>query len=165
MNNSILDRGRLQEIARLRLHEERIDEILQRYVAQAAQEFDLPIGLVSIVLDHAQKFSASHGLTGWLQESQGTPVEWSFCANSVATGEPFIVPDAEEHPSTQGNPLVAHDNVKCYAGAPMITKNGYVIGNFCVIGDHSRTFTDAEVYRLQEYAKLVVDHVERLVEA
>jgi hypothetical protein len=64
---------RLEEVRRLRLHEDEVDEILNTYTQKAAEEFNLPIGLVSIVLDDSQYFAGSHGLTDWIKEVNGTP--------------------------------------------------------------------------------------------
>lgn len=161
--NPIKDKNRIEEIARLRLHEDQVDDLLQSYAQKAADEFDLPMGLVSIVLDDAQKFAAAHGLGGWLKEVNGTPLEWSFCANSVDSRRPFIVEDASLHRTVKDNPMVTQDGVKCYAGAPMITHNGYVIGNFCVIGTDKRSFTGAEISKLKKYAAEIVEHLEKRV--
>ena len=159
----VKDLKRIAEIARLRLHEDGVDEILNQYVQQAAAEFQLPIGLVSIVMDDVQKFAASHGLAGWLADTNSTPVEWSFCATSVKTEEPYVIEDASQS-EQKDNPLVAIDNVKCYAGAPLVTKNGAVVGNFCVIGDQSRNFSDEEVARLKEFANMAMERIEARIE-
>ena len=78
-------RERLQEIADLGLTSAETDRILQEVCTQAAKALDLPIGLVTVVLDEAQHFAAQYGLGGWLEEANGTPVEWSFCRFAVAT--------------------------------------------------------------------------------
>ena len=163
LDDPIHNQGRLEEIARLRVHEEEVDELLNEYTSKAAWEFNLPTCLVSVVLDDVQKFVASYGLGGWIKEVQGSPVEWSFCANSVKTKEPFIVEDADKDLLVKNNPLVTEDNIKCYAGVPLITVNGYIIGNFCVIGDTSRDFSEADVNRLREYAVQVMHHLEARV--
>lgn len=159
----LVDENRIKEIARLKLHEEQADEILNEYAKKAAEEFDLPIGLVSIVMDGAQTFAASHGVGGWILGANGTPVEWSFCANSVKSGNPFVVEDADTHEVVKDNPLVTIDNIKCYAGVPMTTKNDQIIGNFCVIGVESRSFTEEEIKRLKEYASQTVERLEARV--
>ncbi len=159
-NTKIKDKGRIEEIARLGLHEDKVDEILNDYVQRASAEFNLPVGLVSIVLDDAQFFAASHGLNAWMQETNGTPVEWSFCATSVETEKPFIVEDAEEHNKVKDNPLVKIDGIRCYAGVPMITSKGYIVGNFCVIGDETRSFSEKEIARLKEYAAEAIAQIE-----
>lgn len=162
-NKKLKDKGRIEEIARLGLHEPKADKILNEYVQKASAEFDLPIGLVSIVLDDAQFFAASHGLEGWIDEANGTPVEWSFCATSVETEKPFIVENADENNQVKDNPLVKIDGIKCYAGVPMITSNGYTVGNFCVIGDKSRSFSEAEINKLKQYAKDAITQIEARV--
>lgn len=162
----IKSRARIMEIARLRLHDDIIDEVLNEYVQKAAKEFDLPISLVSIVLDDAQKFAAAHGLAGWMAETNGTPVEWSFCAHSLGSKAPFIVEDTHLHKVLKDNPLVTIDKIRCYAGVPLISKNNQIVGNFCVIGDESRSFSEAEVNRLKEYATLAMQRIEeRIAEA
>ena len=163
VDDPVKDTDRITEIARLRLHEDQIDEVLDNYVKEVAGEFKLPIGLVSIILDDVQKFVASYGLDGWIAETNGSPVEWSFCANSVRSGNPFIVEDADNHDLVKDNPHVKYDNVKCYAGAPLVTKNGYIVGNLCVVGSEERQFNSTEIERLKHYARLVIEHIESRV--
>ncbi len=158
----ILDPERIEEIARLRLHEDQVDEILNEYVKKAAEEFDLPIGVVSIVLDEVQSFIASHGLEDWVSEVKGTPVEWAFCANSVKTGKEFIVEDSHDSIMKE-SPIVTMEGIRCYAGVPLITDKGKVIGNFCVQGPDTRSFTGEEIERLKEYASMVIKRLEERV--
>ena len=158
----ILDPERIKEIARLRLHEDQVDEILNEYVKKAADEFNLPIGVVSIVLDDIQSFIASHGLEDWVGEVKGTPVEWAFCANSVRSGEEFVVEDSHES-VMKDSPIVTMEGIRCYAGVPLITEKGKVIGNFCVQGPDTRSFTEGEILRLKEYAQLVMNRLEERV--
>jgi len=154
------DTARLEEIAALGLTAPEVDSILQQTVDEAATRLDLPIGLVSIVLDEAQYFLAHRGLSGWLAEARGTPVEWSFCANAVQTGEPFVVEDATTHPLVKDIPLVHLDGVCCYAGIPLVTSRGHTLGTLCVIGTRTRTFTAEDLDTLRELAHRAVEHIE-----
>jgi hypothetical protein len=122
------DRARLEEIAELDLLGPGVDEILQATAEEAAERLRLPMSLVSVVTDQAQFFAAHHGLTGWLREARGTPAEWSFCANAVRSGEPFVVEDARTHPLVRENPLVTEDGIRCYAGIPLVTTRGHALG-------------------------------------
>jgi GAF domain-containing protein len=162
-DSAILDKERLEEIGRLDLDSNEVREILDRYVSKASGEFDLPIGLVSIVLDGAQIFASSKGLQGWIAETNGTPVEWSFCANSVESRKPFVVENATLDDRVKDNPLVAAEGLRCYAGAPMITSRGHVIGNFCVMGPEKRTFSSEEIAKLSDYAKKAILSIEEQV--
>lgn len=152
--------SRLQEIAELGLLSSEIDGALQALCAEAAAEFGLPIGLVSIVLDEAQHFAASHGLGGWLEQTNGTPIEWSFCRYAVASREPFVVEDARVHGLVQDNPLVTIDQVRCYAGIPLISSRGFALGSMCVIGTEERAFSEDDLTRLRRFADRVIARIE-----
>lgn len=160
----VRDPERLKEIARLDLFSDEVSDLLEDMTERAAERFDLPIGLVSLVLDEAQYFAAQHGLDGsWLEEADGSPIEWSFCKYTVEDRAPFVVEDATRNERTKDNPLVSQDNVTCYAGIPMVTSNDFVIGSFCVIGPNKREFTDEELADLREMAEEVVRRIEARV--
>jgi GAF domain-containing protein len=152
--------ARLEEIVELGLLSPEIDAILQETAEEAASRLDLPMGLVTVVLDEAQFFAAHHGLSGWMAESRGTPVEWSFCAHAVAGREPFVVEDATTHPVVRDNPLVMHENLRCYAGIPLVTSRGHAIGTLCVAGTEARTFSAADLDELRGLAKKAVERIE-----
>ena len=154
------DEARLREIVELDLLSPEVDDILQATVVEAARRVDLPQAMVTVVLDQAQFFAAHHGLDGWMVESRGTPVEWSFCAIAVASGEPFVVEDATTHPLTRDNPLVAHEGIRCYAGIPLVSSRGHALGTLCVIGKESRTFSDEELEALHALAERAVRRIE-----
>lgn len=158
----IKDKERIEEIARLRLHEDQVDEILNEYTKKAAEEFNLPIGVVSIVMDDVQKFISAHGLEDWVAQVQGTPVEWAFCANSVKSGKEFVVEDSHDS-IMKDSPITTMEGIRCYAGVPLITKNNQVIGNFCVQGPDTRSFTLEEIDSLKEYASRVMQRLEERV--
>lgn len=154
------DPARLAEIGALGLTGPEVDAVLQETVDEASRALDLPTSLVSIVMGEAQYFAAHHGLTGWMEEARGTPIEWSFCANAVTSGEPFVVEDATTHPLVKDIPLVELDNVRCYAGIPLVTSTGHTLGTLCVIGHAPRSFTEAEMDLLRGLAKKAMERIE-----
>jgi GAF domain-containing protein len=160
MTGILQAQARLQEIRELGLLSSDVDSSLKALCAEAAQEFGLPIGLVSIVLDEAQHFAASHGLGGWLEQSNGTPIEWSFCRYAVASREPFVVEDARVHGLVHENPLVTQDGVRCYAGIPLISSRGFALGSMCVIGTEERSFSEQDLAQLRGFADRVLAHIE-----
>ncbi|HEX6909442.1 MAG TPA: GAF domain-containing protein, partial [Longimicrobium sp.] len=146
----IYDADRLAEIVELDLLDTAVDPILEDVAARAAAGLVLPVSLVSVVLDEALHVAASHGIDGlWLGDTRGHPVEWSFCATSVRTREPFVVENAQTHPYHRTNPLVVQDGVRCYAGVPLISSRGFVLGNLCVVGLEQRSFTEDEMVFLR----------------
>ena len=161
MNDPVRDPDRLQEIVDLDLLSPDVDPILQGLAARAARQLDLPVGMVSVVLDEALQVAGFFGPEGlWLSEVGGHPVEWSFCATSVRTREPLTIEQAAEHPEHRTNPLVVQDGVRCYAGVPLISSRGYVLGNLCVVGMEERTFREDEIAALQDLAREAVRRIE-----
>jgi GAF domain-containing protein len=152
--------SRLAAIAALGLNHPRLDDVLQELVNEAADGLNLPIGLVTVVLDGAQVFAAQRGLAGWVAEAGGTPVEWSFCAHSVDSREAFVVEDATVHPLVRHNPMVTLEGVRCYAGIPLITRDGEVLGNLCVVGTESRTFSEDDLNLLRGLARRAMERIE-----
>ena len=73
-----------------------------------------------------------------------------------------MVPDATKEEKTRDNHIVIEDGIRCYAGAPMITAKGHVLGNFCVLGKAPRDFTQAEVDRLSLLADIAMSRLEDL---
>lgn len=152
---------RLQEIAELDLLSAEVDPILQDVASRAATHLSLPVSLISVVLDEALHVAGSHGLDGlWLGDTRGHPVEWSFCATSVRTREAYVVESATEDAYHSTNPLVVQDGVRCYAGVPLISSRGFVLGNLCVVGLEERTFTEEEVAFLHDMAIMAVARIE-----
>lgn len=154
------ERERLEEIATLRLGAADVCAVLDEVAGEAARRLGLPIGLVSIVLDDAQVFAASHGLAGWLAEAGGTPIEMSFCRHAVDAGAAFVVSDATAHPLVRENPLVTEDGIRCYAGIPLVSRGGHALGTLCVLGTETRVFDDAAMATLRELAAEAVERIE-----
>lgn len=161
VDDPLFDADRLAEIVELELLDTELDPILQDVAARAAEGLGMPVSLVSVVLDEALHVAASHGIDGlWLGDTRGHPVEWSFCATSVRTREPFLVENAETHPYHRTNPLVVQDGVRCYAGVPLISSRGFVLGNLCVVGLEQRTFSEDELVFLRTLAAEAVQRIE-----
>ena len=158
----IYSEQRLQEIADLDLLSSEIDPILQEVAERSATHLGLPVSLISVVLDEALHVAGSHGLQGlWLGETGGHPLEWSFCATSVHTRDAYVIENALDDAKHRTNPLVLQDGVRCYAGVPLISSKGFVLGNLCVVGLEQRTFSADEMRFLREMAALAVSQIEQ----
>lgn len=155
---------RLQAILDLDLLNPKTGELVQDIVREAAQSLALPIALVTMVLDTAQFFTATHGIEGSLGTMGGTPIEWSFCQHVVNKREPFIVEDARAHVLVKDNPLVTACNVCCYLGIPLTTTKGHVVGTLCVLGHEPRAFNDDEMNILKELARITMERFENQIQ-
>src|SRR3954467_6705818 len=95
----------------------------------AAALCEAPICLVSIVGHTTQRFLATQGL-----DVCETPREWSFCAHAMLEADLMVVPDATLDPRFATNPLVTGaPHIRFYAGAPLVTDEGFPLGSLCII--------------------------------
>lgn len=157
----VLDYARLAALAGYQLDSPQQRAELDAVAAGTAADLDMPISLVTVVLDSAQLFLGSSGVTGWLAEAGGMPAEWAFCTNVVASGKPYVVNDAPHDPEHHDNPLVVMDGVTSYAGVPLVGPDGHVLGAHCVISSAPREFGCAEYDRLRDGAASAIAIMER----
>ena len=100
----------------------------------AARVFSVPMALVSLVDRERQWFKSAHGL-----DATETPRNISFCTYAIMKPDPLIVLNATEDERFKDTPLVTGDpNIRFYAGAPLIDREGYRLGTFCVIDTEPR---------------------------
>ncbi len=154
---------RLARIANLGLvHDGPPEESLQRLVEETARTFNVPIALLSIVLGEHQWFKAHVGLGGELLQNRGTPISQAFCRHVVEseTSAPLIVPDATRHPIFADNPLVLSGAVGSYAGAPLLTVAGDVLGTLCIIDSQPLGIDQEQVDILVALARRVAGEIE-----
>ena len=79
----------------------------------------------------------------------------------VRTREPYVVPDTAVDPVQRTDPLVVQDGVRTYAGVPLTTAAGEVLGSVCVLGDTPREYTDQDLAAVRALADGLVDELER----
>lgn len=135
---------------------------LQRLVEETARTFGVPIALLSLVLEDRQWFKAHVGLGGELLQNRGTPIAQAFCRHVVDadTIGPLIVPDATRHPVFADNPLVLSGAVGSYAGAPLLTAHGDVLGTLCIIDTKPLGIDQEQVEILVALARRVAGEIE-----
>ncbi len=160
---SRLEQSRLAAVARLGLLDDAPeDEALQRLVQDTAAAFDVPIALVTLVLQDRQFFKAHTGLSGRLLADRGSVRAESFCRHVVVADhvEALVVPDAAMHPAFAQNPLVLDGTVRSYVGAPLVTSGGEVLGTLCIIDAKPRSIAAAQIEALVATARRVAGELE-----
>jgi hypothetical protein len=126
----------------------------------AAQVLNAPVALVSLVSADEHTFKSCVGLPQDWADRGGLPITHSFCSHTVAAERPLIVGDAREHPLLSASPAIADLDAIAYAGVPLITDEGLVIGTLCVIDKQPRVWTRDQVGLLSDLAATVVDAIQ-----
>ena len=119
----------------------------------AADICGTPIALISLTDSHRQWFKSRMGL-----QAREMPRENSFCAHALKTPHSMmIVPDASsderffDHPSVTGGP-----KIRFYAGAPLLTQDGNMLGALCVVDTVPRKLDVGQLEELQFMAQQVM---------
>lgn len=119
--------------------------------------FNTPIALISLVDKDKVFFKGNVGMPG----VKHTPRHVSLCSFAILSDEPTVFTQPLNEPCLLTNPLV-HGNfgLRFYAGAPLVTTDGYNIGSVCIVDKKSRTFSQAEQDMLVRFSKLVMHEIE-----
>ena len=150
--NALDDADRLEALRRTGLLDSPAEEAFDRLTRLAISILRVPVSLVSIVDRDRQFFKSSGGLPTKVATARQTPLTHSFCQHVVGSGEPLVISDAREHPLVRENLAIGELGVVAYAGFPIATSEGAVIGSLCAIDDKPHEWTESELTVLRELA-------------
>jgi two-component system NtrC family sensor kinase len=132
--------SRLQALRDLELLDTPAEETFDALTRLCCSQLDVPISLVSLVDEHRQWFKSRQGL-----DLAETARSISFCTHVVDLDGPLIVEDAAQDPRFATNPLVlGAPQFRFYAGWPLRTAEGDVLGTFCALDLKPRQFDAKE---------------------
>lgn len=126
-------------------------------VRLASTIFRVPIAHISF-LDASHEFQIANvglGEVGLIDRGE------SLCALAILEPRVLVVEDALREPILKRHPAVHGEfALRFYAGAPIITPDGHIIGTMCLVDKQPRTLTEHEVGILAELAKVAMEQVE-----
>jgi|GEM_PF-3394335 len=129
---------------------------LQDLVNIASSYFSAPMVCISLIDNLNQVLIAKKGIT--LDEMRK---EDTFCHHIINKGTPLIINDPTKDRIFKSNPLVKYyPHIRFYAGAPFISKNGFVLGAFCICDTKFRVFSGKDKQRLVAFSKLATEIIE-----
>lgn len=125
--------------------EERFDRITR----MAHEAFDVPLTFLNLV---HHDLVTTQSTFGWHQGSS-VPASEQFCASTVLTREPMVIPDASLDARFANTAAVAEHGIRFYAGAPLTMVDGTRVGTLCLMDAVPRTFSPDDVALLGELAR------------
>ena len=128
--------------------------------AKVAEAFDVPIALVSLVDAENQFWPGAAGLPKDVDAARKGPRDLSICTHVVAGGQMIVVEDVARDPRFASNPFLLEKGIRFYAGAPLRTASGFVLGSLCVIDSKPRPFPKKEQKLLQVIADELMAQIE-----
>jgi signal transduction histidine kinase len=133
------------------------EEAFDAITSIAAHICGTPIALISLIDKDRQWFKSHHGLT-----VSETPRDFAFCAHAILDPDQlFVVEDAQLDNRFFDNPLSTGDpNVIFYAGAPLISSEGFPLGTLCVIDNKPHTLNSDQRKALADLSNQVIAQME-----
>lgn len=151
------DQERIAVLRRYKILDTPPERAFDNVAQLAARIFHVPIALISLVDTEKVFFKANIGMETVKSSDRGS----SLCSLAILHPEVTIFEDTLKEPCLLANPLVAGDfGLKFYAGAPLITPDGFMIGTFCIKDKKTRSFSKQDEEILKDLAKIVMDEIE-----
>jgi PAS domain S-box-containing protein len=151
------DQLRIEALKRYKILDTPPENAFDNVARLATQIFNVPISLISLVDEEQVYFKANIGMGRAKSTSRGV----SLCSLAVLQTEVTVFENAPDEPCLLTNPNVAGAfGLKFYAGAPLITHDGFMIGTLCIIDQTPRVFSTADREIMQSLAKIVMDEIE-----
>lgn len=143
--------ARLRLLKRLKILDTPAEEIFDRITRVVAEMLQVPIALVSLVDDDRQWFKSRVGM-----DVCETAREAAFCAHALLEDDALVVEDTLEDARFAENPLVlSAPFIRFYAGVPLRSIDGIVLGTLCAIDTRPRTLGPGALRGLHDLARTV----------
>lgn len=148
------EEARLDALYQLKLLDTPASEGFDRITRMASQIFGLPVAAVSLTDRDRQWFKSRVGV-----EHRSIPRDKAPCAQVAETTQPLVIEDFQAD-ACYADSVLGRAGTRFYAGAPLVTSDGYGLGSLCVLGTEPRKATEAELAALVDLAAMVMAQIE-----
>jgi two-component sensor histidine kinase len=165
MDDKVSDSAKLGDPARLRalaqtgLLDTPREESFDRLTRLVSRLLAAPVALVSLVDRDRQFFKSAHGLDEPLASERQTPLSHSFCRHVVTSGAPLVIESAKDNAMVCDNPAVSEFGVAAYAGVPITSSEGHILGSLCALDTKARQWSADDLNNLHDIAKITTSEI------
>ena len=147
--------ARLEALRGCRVLDTPAEELFDQTARLAAYLCGTPIGLIGFIDATRLWFKAR---VGW--DYPEIPRGDSICCRTILQSGLIVISDAAMDEQFFSGPMVTHAGVRFYAGAPLLTKEGYAVGTLCVMDRLPRELPPPHKDALLTLARLVSAQLE-----
>jgi sigma-B regulation protein RsbU (phosphoserine phosphatase) len=162
LNSNVHDSKRLAAVASTRLLDSAPDESFDQLARLAAAVLGVPWVFVTLVDDRRSFWVNAAGVdpdptSGLYGENR---VEESFCQYVIGSGSAVIIGDARLDSRSDQNPSIESIGVAAWAGFPLQSAEGQVVGTFCAVDCVAREWSGEDITLLQALATAATSHLQ-----
>lgn len=155
-NTPVNEDLRLKKLYGYEILDTEYESTFDRLAKLAARTFGTNIAAIGLVDSSRVWFKAAVGL-----EMRQMQRDSSFCTRIVMNGQPLIVPDARLDYRFMHNSMVTKKPfIRFYAGVPLRTSDGFVLGTLCIADSEPRDFVSPDQSQLESLAVTVTMQIE-----
>ena len=134
------------------------DNLYDVYCFLAKEISGCPVSWTGLIDDRNQYCLASSGLPNEL--SKEIPREQTFCQFALHSKKPLIISNMSKDKRFRYHPAVKENLVKFYAGFPIFTNDGYVLGTLCVSDNKVRKLSEKKIQLLIQLSEKLAYQLE-----
>ena len=156
------DEQRVAALRRYQIFNDEREPVFDSICELACNMFNVPIAHISFLNEDSELVKSSVGLGEQLIVVDRS---MSLCAITVLNGASTVIPNALLDERLAGHPYVYGEfGLRAYAGAPILTNDGYIVGTMCLVSREVRDFSRHEVGLLEGLANIVAEQLELRLE-
>lgn len=135
------DPRRLNALSQFQIMDSESEKEFDDIVKLAAEYTECPIAYISFVDDKRSWFKARIGI-----DVNEVSMEHSFCAQYTGVDPYLLINDIDSKSEYKNFPILKqYPDLKFYAGIPIITVDGYMLGFLSVMDNKSREISDVQL--------------------
>jgi GAF domain-containing protein len=146
---------RLQAVEKFKQLDLQLDSELQDLITMASEICDTPIALITLLDEDTQWIKVKKGM-----DAESTPRESSFCTHTIQQENVFMITDTHTDMRLANHPGINSSKLRFYAGAPLITRDGLILGTLCVADNKPHILDKHQMLMLKMLSKQAINIME-----
>jgi len=162
VRSGVSDPHRVAAVGATGLLDSAPDESFDQLARLAAAVLGVPWVFLTLVDEHRSFWVSAAGVDAESDSGRygENAVGDSFCQYVIAADGPVVIADARLDPRSTRNPSIESMGVVTWAGFPLRSADGYVVGTFCAVDRVAREWSGEDITLLNALASAATSHLQ-----
>ena len=162
VRSGVSDPHRVAAVGATGLLDSAPDESFDQLARLAAAVVGVPWVFLTLVDEHRSFWVSAAGVDAESDAGRygENAVGDSFCQYVIAADGPVVIADARLDPRSTRNPSIESMGVVTWAGFPLRSADGYVVGTFCAVDRVAREWSGEDITLLNALASAATSHLQ-----